>query len=324
MSNLITLPLTTSGIKDIYVTEGTRFAYVVTSGGVDVVELLNTCAVVASGKLPNEPTSITANWQEATGKLYIGTIASGIFTMPYHRSRKGDFTNQLVQEFTTATSPPLSSNQINDVDALPGRLIVGTASGVDFISNYTEYSTLPLISGSLDVHLTAGGAGYWTTVSGNRGEVGVNYDLISTTGTGIIGIDFRYSLTSNPGLPAEPPIDIAISEGGGPSPVLAFATPSGVLVTEEIQFNESAARRFSLLSEEVSSVDFSNQAAFDVGQVYILVPAVVGLRTFDLSTVSISDIHPQENRDVPFQIRATRGQFVASGTNTIVRTTTLA
>lgn len=324
MVHVITTQLTTSGIKDIYITENDRFAYVVTSGGVDVIELINTCAVVASGKLPSEPTTITANWKEATGQLYIGTIASGIFVMDYHRSRKGDFTDKLVQRFTTTSIPPVSSNDIRDLDALPGRLMIGTGAGVDFISNDTEYSTRPLVSGSNDVHLTAGGAGYWTTVSGNRGEVEVNYDLISTTGTSIIDVDFEYSLSSNPPLPYEPPTDIAISERDGFAPVLAFATPSGALVTEEIQFNESTARRNTFLAEEVTSVDFGDQAAFDIETVYVLTSGSLGLRIFDLETSALSGTHPQRNQNIPFRVRAERGQFVASGTNTIVRTTTLA
>jgi len=314
--SLITLPITTSGVRDIYITEEERFAYVVTSGGVDVIELVNTCKVVASGKLPNEPTCIAADWRAASGQLYIGTVASGVFAMSYHRSRKGDFTDQLVQRFTTTTAPPLSNNQINDVDALPGRLIIGTGAGVDFISNDTEYSTRALVSGSLNVHLTGGGAGYWTTVSGNKGEVEVNYDLISTTGTSIINVDFEYSPTSDPALPGAPPTDIAISERPSFAPVLAFATPSGALITEEIQFNEAAAQRKTLTSENAFSVDFSEEASFGFGKLYALLDSV--LRVYDLSNDTVVASHAQSS------VGSARGQILSSGTNTIVRTTILA
>ena len=320
----LTTPLTTSGIRDIYIAEENRFAYVVTSGGVDVIELINTCEVIASGKLPSEPTCITADWQPALGQLYIGTTESGIFAMDYGRSRKGDFTDKLEQRFTTATSPPLSDNQINDLEASPGRLLIGTGAGLDFISNETEFATRSLISGSLDVHLTGGGAGYWTTISGDKGSVEANYDLISTTGTGIIDVDFEYSLISDPGLPAEPPSDIAISERSGNPPVLSFATPSGALITEEIQFSESTARRKTLLTEEVSSVDFADQSVFDIERVYVLVTGTTGLRIFDLQTDLVSSTHPQVESNLPFRVRASRDQFVASGTNTLVRTTSIA
>lgn len=316
MVQIITTPLVGSGIKDFYITEGNRFVYVVTSGGVDVIELINTCAIVASGILPNEPTCIAVDFQSARGQLYIGTKDGGIFAMNYGAARKGDFTDELVQRFTTTTSPPVSDNQINDLDTLPGRLLIGTGAGVDFISNETEFSTRSLISGSLDVHLTTGGAGYWTTISGDRGSVETNYDLLSTTGTSIIGIDFEYSSISDPSLPAEPPVDIAISELSGNLPVLAFATPSGVLITEETQFSEDTARRKTILSEEVSSVDFADDSAFNIGTVYVLVTGTVGLQIFDLGTDIIIATHPQKGT-------ATRGQFVASGTNTLIRTTSI-
>ena len=324
MVSLITTPLSSSGIKDVYITEKGGFAYIVTSAGVDVISLVNTTKVVASGKLPNTPTAITANWQDSSGQLFIGTVSSGIFAMNYHRSRSGDFTEELQQRFTTSTAPPISSNKINDLDTLSGSLLVGTDAGVDFIYDGTNYSTRALISGSSAVHLTTGGAGYWTTVSGNQGEVEVNYDLIATTGTNILGVDFSYSNSSNPSLPGEPPSDIAISELSGSPIALAFSTASGVLVTEELQFNEASARRKTFLSEDASSVDFSDPSSFATGRVYVLVTGTLGLRVFNLEDSSLSDIHPQENVNLPFTVRASRDQFVASGTNTIIRTTGLA
>ena len=324
MVNLITVPLTSSGIRDIDVTENDRFAYVVTSGGVDVIELLNTCTVVASGRLPSPPTAITANWEISSGQLYIGTTASGVFSMSYHRSRAGDFTDQLVQRFSTSSAPPLLSNEINDLDTNLEGLLVSSSSGIDFIFNETEHSSRVLVSGSNNVYLTESGSGYWTTVSGNRGSVEANYDLISTTGTHIIKVDFEFSSDSDPALPAELPADIAISEKPGSFLALAFATPSGVLITEEVQFNEASARRKTLLAEQVTSVSFSNKASFETGLVYILVPGLEGLRIFDLGNTTLSGIHPQQANQAISQIQATRDQFVASGTNTIVRTTTLA
>lgn len=311
----ITAPLLTgSGVVDVYITEENKFAYVATSGGIDVVNLFEG-RITASGIVPDEVTCVAADWQNATGNLYIGTTTSGIFSVRYHSTRIGDFTDSLVQQFTTASTPAVSDNKINDLDALPGRLLIGTASGVDFISNEQEFSNRALISGSNDVHLAENDAGYWSTVSGNKGSVEVNYGLLSTTGTNIITVDFEYSESSNPALPGEPPIDIALTNAVVPA--LAFATPAGILVTQEIQFSESSAQRKTLTSENAVSVDFSEEAKFGSGKLYALLGSV--LRVYDLSDDSVIATHIKDNADA-----SARGQTLNSGTNTIVRTTSLA
>lgn len=308
----ITTPLvTSSGAVDVFIAEN-RYALIATSAGVDVLDLYQG-AIVGSGTLPDTPTSITADWTTSSGNMYIGTTSSGIFTVRYHPSRRADFTSNLVQSFTSTSTPPLSSNTIRDLDCRPGVLLIGTSAGVDFFSGENLYSTRAIASGVNDVHLTSSG-GYWTTKSGNAGEVEVNYDLISTLGTSIITVDFRYSASSTPALPAEPPADIAISEE---SPrTLAFATPSGAFVVEENPGNEASSLSKTITSDDIISVDFSNGAYFSTGVLYLATTTYA--RTYLLDGDTLSGTHTYSPSE------GTGGQPLVTGTITILRTTNLA
>lgn len=309
-------PLTTaSGVRDVYIAEE-RFCLVATSGGIDCIDLFKGY-VISSGTLPSEPVSVAVNWQESGSlppfaRLYVGTSTSGIFDMNYVKVREegSDFTGELVQRFTTTSAPPISDNNVLDLDALPGRLLIGTGAGVDFIFEHTEYATRSLVSGTSAVRLTEAGGGYWATASGVfEGSVEVNYDLLSTTGTSIIDVDFEYSNTSNPALPAEPPFDITVSEADGQLPAIGVATSGGAFVFEEEQGNEAAARNKVLSAEEFISVDFGPDSFFDGG---CLNAATVDLlRVFGLSDNAVSGTHTQVGGD--------RDQSVVTGTITIVR-----
>lgn len=316
MAYVMTVPLTTaSGVRDVYIAEE-RFAIVATSGGIDVVDLFQG-RVISSGTLPSEPECVAVNWRESgslppLARLYIGTSTSGIFDMNYVLVREvgSDFTDSLVQRYTTSTTPALSANQINDLDALPGSLLIGTSTGVDFISSGTGYATRTLTSGSQSVRLTQTGGGYWVTNSGVfDGAVEANYDLPSATGTGIIDVDYEYTTTSTPALPAEPPFDVTVSEVDGQLPAIGVATSGGAFVFEELQGNETAARNKILSAESFISVDFGRGSFYDDG---CLNAATSGtLRVFDLSDNTVSSTHN------PFE--GDRGQSLVSGTITIVR-----
>ncbi|MBD3260426.1 MAG: hypothetical protein GF334_01890 [Candidatus Altiarchaeales archaeon] len=307
--SVITTPLTTAtSVRDVFIAEN-QYALVLTSGGIDVVDLFRG-QVISSGTLPSESLCIAADWQITNGRLYVGTATSGIFDMNYVRVREvgSDFSDRFVQRFTTTSTPPVSSNKINDLDAISGSLLIGTSSGVDFIFDGNEYSTRSLISGSNDVRL-AGSGGYWTTESGNKGSVEVNYDLLTTTGTSIITLDFEYSTTSTPSLPAEPPVDLSVSEVPGELPAVAVATPGGAFVFEEFQGNEGLTRNKNLTVESIISVDFRPGAYYDSGFLYAATSNV--LRVFDLSNNTVSGTHSSGD--------STRGQSLVPGTINIVR-----
>ncbi len=316
MAYVMTVPLTTaSGVKDVYIAEE-RFAIVVTSGGVDVIDLFKG-HVISSGTLPSEPECVAVNWRESGSlppyaRLYIGTSTSGVFDMNYVLVREAgsDFTGSLVQRYTTTTSPPLSDNQVNDLDALPGSLLIGTAAGVDFIGSGTGYATRTLTSGSQSVRLTQIGGGYWTTNSGVfDGAVEVNYDLLSATGTNIIDVNYEYSTTSSPALPAVPPFDITISEVAGQLPAIGVATSGGVFVFEELQGNESATQNKQLSEGSFISVDFGRNSFYNNG---CIDAATTGtLFVYDLADNAVSSTHSPDF--------GARGQSVVTGTITIVR-----
>jgi hypothetical protein len=323
MATPITTALTASGVRDVYIAEE-RYAIVVTSGGLDVVDMYKGY-VISSGTLPSEPTTIAVDWQSSFGKLYVGTTSSGIFSMNYVLVREPhrDFTGDLVQSFTTTTPIPVSSNQINDLDVLPGRLLIGTGAGIDFVADEEEYATRPLISGSEHVHLTTEG-GYWTTATGVfLGGVEVNYDLLSTTGTSIIDVDFEYRKTSNPALPTEPPFDITVTEPtDGPLPAIGVATSGGVFVFEELPGNEAATNsRVLAPGGNFISVDFGPNASFEGGCLYAAVPDFTlnlkeeniggSVLVFDLTNDAVSGTHTSQD--------GTRDMTVVTGTVNIVR-----
>jgi hypothetical protein len=335
MATPITQPLAASGVRDITIAQE-RYAIVATSGGIDVFDLYKGY-VITSGTLPSEPTTVVADWENIWGKIYVGTTSSGVFDMQYTliREEGRDLTDQFVQRFTTATSPPVSSNQINDLDVRPGRLLIGTGAGIDFIADETvymnfvspetEYATRPLISGSEHVALTEAG-GYWTTATGVfLGGVEVNYDLLSTTGTSIIDVDFEYRKTSNPSI-TEPPFDISIVEPtDGPLPAIGVATSGGVYVFEEEPGNESSANIKLLSAESFITCDFDPNSSFDTGCLFAGIPdGAIGskkgdageniggeVKVFDLANNLVSGTH---NAEV-----GTRGITLVTGTTTVLR-----
>jgi hypothetical protein len=215
----------------------------------------------------------------------------------------------------------VSSNVIKDLDVFPGHLFVGTISGVDFVFNHSNRSTRTVVGGAEKVHLTAGGnTGYWTTAS----SIQTSYNLFSTLGGGIIGLDFEYSTISIPALPGPGPKDIAISNS---SPrALAFPTPSGCFVLEEKPGVESTAnfKNFIPPNEYLENpppqfitADFSVDASFSGGALFTATSGT--LRVFRLGDNSLSGTHPQAFDDIITDV--TRNQTLFSGTVGIVRTT---
>ncbi len=313
---IITTPLSTaSGVNDVFIAED-RYAVLATTGGVEIVDLF-IGAAISSGTLGSEPLSVVADFTSAAGNLYVGTTSSGVYSVRWKALRESglDFTDQLVQRFTTATSPAVSDNKIKDLSALPGRLLISTEAGIDFITFESLLATRPLTSGSDGCQMTAGGEGYWTV--GTSG-VEANYDLFTTSGTGIISVDFEYNATTSvPLLPSHVVSDIAVVEN---SPnLLAFATEGGAFIVEEQQFSEAASQTLTLFpdSNPVISVDFSKEATFNSGTIYVATSGSV--QVFGLVDATISGTHL--NNDL---LTNTRDQALVTGTVTVVRTTNIA
>lgn len=310
---VITTPLVThSGVTDVYIAEN-QYAIVATTSGIDIVDLL-TQKVISSGTLSPAPLSITADPVTASGKIYVGTSGAGIYTTSYQGAiiPFSDFTGSLVQRFTTTSTPPISGDVVKDLDGLPKWLLIATSGGVDFLYNENLSATRVLPGfGSSACHLTSTGGGYWLD---DGGGVEVNYDLQTSTGTGIITVDFEYrSLgVSDPELPSEPASDIAISETA-PSTTLAFSTASGVLVVEENPGNEAASSSKIPDTEDFISVDFSEGADFDSGLLYVA--TINKLEVFGLETGAVSGTHSSSV--------GTRGQNLLDEDVIVVRTTNI-
>ncbi len=312
----ITTPLTTaSGVNDVFIAED-RYAVVATTAGVEILDLFEGISI-SSGTLGSEPLSVVAEFTTVSGNLYVGTTSSGVYAVQWKPLREPgrDFTGELVQLFTTSTSPPVSDNKINDLSALPGRLLISTGAGIDFITLEGLVATRLLVSGSEDCQMTSVGEAYWTVV--NSG-VEANYDLFPTSGTGIINVDFEYNATDSvPQLPSPVVNDLSVV----PDTVnlLGFATDLGALIVEEQQFAENTSQTFIFAPDSVPtvSIDFSKQASFTEGTAYIATSGVV--RVLGLSDSVVSGTH--FNDDV---FRSTRDQTLVTGTVTVIRTTNLA
>jgi hypothetical protein len=321
--------VTSSGVNDIFIAED-RYAVVATLSGIDVIDLYRGYTI-SSGTLGGEPLCVAAEWTTATGNMYIGTSSSGIYSTPWKAVRAPglNFTANLVQEFTTATDPALTSNQVNDISVLPRRIFVSTAAGVDFITDSSWRAFRPLLSGSNACGLTAAGEAYWNVI--NSG-VETNYDLFPASGTGIITVDFEYNGTnSDPLLPSPIINDLAVSPG---SPnLLGFATPETDLIIQESQGSEQNSLIKTVYSGQtpVVSIDFSENSDFDGGLVYLGVSNEVptidtndALRVFGLADVTVSGTHFHTiSSDTP-EVVNTRGQPLITGTVGLVRVTSVA
>ncbi len=321
----ITTPLVTgSGALDIFIAED-HYALVATGDGVDIVDLFSG-QVISSGIITGtQITTVAADFVTAFGQIYVGTSTAGIYSADWANVRRPgvNFSSQLTQVYTTTSSPSISSNQINDLDAIPFRLLISTAAGVDYLVDQVHTvlgATRALTSGSNSCKLTAAEEGYWTVV--NSG-VEVNYDLSSSSGTGIILMDFEYNtIGSVPALPSHIVTDIAVSPG---SPnLLSFATSAGDFVVEEQQGSEASSQTKSLRSSEaVVSVDFSNSAAFDSGTEYTA--STESVVVFGLVDNVTSGTHFQEISSEDKLIKEnTRDQALVTGTITKIRTTGVA
>lgn len=319
---VITAPLTTnSGILDIFVAEN-RYAILATGSGIDVLDML--CGqIISSGTIDGVTiNTLAADVVTTSGSLYVGTTASGVYAMRYHniKSPGSNFSDALSsnQVLSIAINPAISSNEIRDICFLSGRILISTASGVDLITgNERILSTRPLISGSDSCFMTGKGEGYW---SATNSGVEASYDLFSSSGTGIITVDFLYDHTTSPALPNNNVNDITIVTGT--NNVLGIATISGDLLVEEVQGNESSSVTKSFLTEEVVSVDFGPGTAIDLGKLYLMTPGVVSV--FDLSDDSEIGSHQSTIEvDDKFITENTRDQALISGTQTIIRTTTV-
>jgi len=313
---VITTPLiTATGVQDVFIAED-RYAAVATCSGVEIIDLF--CgAVISHGFLGGEPLSVVVEAATTSGNLYVGTTTSGIYSAQWKPLREPgrDFTGELVQTFTTSTSPAISDNRVNDLSAQPGRLLISTGAGIDFITLEGLLATRSLASGSDSCQMTEGGEGYWT-VAGSGVEV--IYDLFPTSGTGIISIDFEYNATSSvPLLPSKDVNDIAVVEA---SPnLLGFATDGGAFIVEEQQFAEATSQTLTLFpdSNPVVSVDFSKEATFNSGTIYVAASGSV--QVFGLVDATSSGSH----FNTAF-VTNTRDQALVTGTANVVRTTSVA
>ncbi len=312
----ITTPLSTSTeVNDVFIAED-RYAILATTSGVEIIDLFIGQAI-SSGALGGEPLSVVAEFTTPSGNLYVGTTSSGIYSARWKLLREPgrDFTDELVQVFTTASTPAVSDNKINDLAVLPGRLLISTGAGIDFITQEEFLATRALISGSESCQMTAAGEAYWAVVTSG---IEANYDLFPSSGTGIITVDFEYNdTTSSPLLPGLGLSDIAVVED---SPnLLAFATVSGALIVEEQQFAEATSQTVILFpnSEPVISVDFSKEATFNSGTIYVGNEETV--RVFGLVNAAISGTHFNDEN-----LNSTRDQALISGTVSVVRTTSVA
>lgn len=327
----ITTPLVTaSGVNDVFIAEE-RYAVLATSSGIDIVDL-QCGATISSGTLGSEPLCVGVEHTTSTGNMYIGTATSGIYSIRWKalRAPGTNFTDDLVQTFTTATTPSITSDQVNDLCVQPTRLFASTAGGVDFITFMDLGASRTLISGSERCELTEAGEAYWTAT--NSG-VEANYDLFPSSGTSIIDVDFVYNaFDSDPLLPSNVVNDIAVSAGS--QNLLGFATPITDLIIQESQgteFNSLVKTAFSGQTPVVT-IDYSEGADFDDGTVYLgvsnqLIPtgdisdAVLVFGLVDV-TVSGTHFHTIPKKDV--NTVNTRGQPLITGTISIMRVTSVA
>lgn len=313
--------VTNSGIRDIFIAED-RYAIMATGSGIDVVDLQ--CGeVTSSGTIPGVVIeSVVAEYSTSFGRIYVGTSGAGVYSARYHSIKQpGDFSDLLQPEFSTGSSPPISGDEIRDIcvaQGFPFRLLISTGLGVDYIVDQLTSvvrSTRVLPSGSGHCYLTQADEGYWTTtISG----VEVNYDLNSTSGTGIIGRDFSYNTSSVPFIPTNTITDISIAEG---SPnTLAFATTSGDFVIEEQQGDEASSAIKFFTQDPAISVDFGPNASYTSGKLYVLSTGTAML--YDLSDNTLIGEHqPTISVQNQFVKENTRDQALVSGTQTLVRTT---
>lgn len=313
---VITTPLTTAGtVNDVYIAED-RYALLATASGIEIVDLFKG-KVISSGTLGGTPTAVVAEFTTPSGNLYVGTTSSGIYAARWKALREPglDFTESLVQRFSTSTTPAVSANQINDLAVLPGRLLISTGSGIDFITLEGLLATRLLDFGSQSCQITSAGEAYWSVT--NSG-VEANYDLFPASGTGIITVDFEYNATSSIPLLSNSGVNDLALVAGSPN-LLGIATDGGALIIEEQQFSEATSQTVTLfpLSEAVVSVDFSKEATFDSGTVYLGNPGAI--RVFGLADTAISGSH---FTDANFN--SARDQSIVSGTVTVVRTTNVA
>lgn len=318
-------PVTGSGIQDVFIAED-RFAILATQSGVDIVDLY--CGEVISSAIVGgtQVLSVAAEFTTATGNLFIGTSTSGVLAARWKplRAPGTDFTGQIQSLYSTTSTLPISNNRINDLDAKPYRLLISTGSGVNFVSTPSvgpqHVSTRLLISGSNACRLTSAGEGYWTVV--NSG-VETNYDLASTTGLGIINVDYAYnSTTSGPLLPSHVVQDLSVVEGT--QNLINVATISGDFVIEEVQGAESTAQSKSLNPGfDIVSADFSTSATFDSGTKYVTTTGIVTV--FGMINNTESGTHHQEiSLEDQFDRENTRDQALITGTITRIRTTSVA
>jgi len=313
---------TNSGVQDVFIAQD-RYALLATGSGIDIVDLFSGEVVSSGTILGTETTSVVAEWTTVTGNMYVGTTTGGVYSTLWHplRSPGLDFSDRLQQAFTDSSTPAISDNHVHDlaIAANPSRLLVSTASGVDFIVKEASSATRPLLSGSLGCQLTSAGEGYW--IATNSGAE-VNYDLISTTGAGIISVDFEYNaVDSNPKLHSNWVADISVV-AGTPN-LLGFATSAGDFIVEEQQGAEATSLTKSGSSEDIVSMDFSSTATYDTGTEYVTTTGF--LTVFELVADTVIGTHYQE---IPIQDKFdkenTRDQALVTGTIAVIRTTGVA
>ena len=320
---ITTATVTNSGVLDIFIAED-RYALLATGSGIDVLDL-HVGVVISSGTIPGVASiAVAAEYTTSSGLMYVATSGSGVYTMRYHNIKAPglDFSSDLQQTFSTVTVPAISDDVVRDIcvtQSLPFRLLVSTASGVDYILDQAGAyvaSTRVVSSGSNSCYVTQEGEGYWSTTNSGLEAV---YDLNSSLGGGIITVDFVYSPTSTPSLPSNILNDLSVVEGV--TNTIAIATGAGDVVVSERQGSEATSPVKSLFTQESAvSVDFGPDSDYDTGKLYVLSTEVAMV----YSMVDNSEIGSHQstieifNR---FETENTRDQALLSGTQTIIRTT---
>jgi len=312
MVTLLAPLATQSGVRDLYISED-RYLFTVTSAGVSIIDLYMS-EVISSGIPPGIATCVTVDTSAPVRKFYVGTSGNGIFSGPYNlaiHSSGLEFSSYLTLAFSTGTSPAILSDYINSLSAANGGLLISSSVGVDFITNSLLGASRTVTSGSSSCVLTNTGEAYWTVV--NSG-IETCYNILPSSGTGVIPVSFQYdALTSVPPLPSNVINDIAVSKTAYNT--LGFATGVGGFIVREMQGSEGASLYKSLFSSDnISSVSFSSQAAYDSGRVYLV--GAVDMKIFSLSDNTVFETYNSES--------GPRGQTLASGTLSKVRTSSSA
>lgn len=242
-TNCYNAMLTTASKVDHILNSPTHL-YVVTEGGLDIIDLnnnLNVGYIIYSGGF----TDISLNRNISSGnQVLLGTTNSGVlqFTVPEtYNLLSRDLTNSLYQKYNTS-SGTLTSNYVNCIhQSEMGDIIIGTTSGIDYftpsgIRYYTNYSgsvgtTACFVSNSGDIYYSPTNSGLYV----KSGTIVSNWTtpdyMVVLSGTGVNPFPLLSNYINDVSVTTE-------SDGN----TVFIATLSGLLVyKEESDLNLSAS-----------------------------------------------------------------------------------